>query len=123
MRIKLDENLPASLAPLLHTLGHNVDTVPEERLQGRSDPVIWQAAQDEGRFLVTQDLDFSDIRRFRPGTHYGILLLRLRTPGRAALTARLTSVFHDEDVESWQGCFVVVSDRKIRVTRPVDGGK
>jgi predicted nuclease of predicted toxin-antitoxin system len=118
MRIKLDENLPAKLAPLLGALGHNVDTIPEEQLQGCGDPVIWQAAQDAGRFLVTQDLDFSDIRQFRPGTHHGILLLRLRTPGRTALTVRLLSIFQTEDIESWDRCFVVATERKIRVVRP-----
>ena len=118
MRIKLDENLPVTLAPLLSVLGHDVDTVPEEQLQGRHDPVIWQAAQDAERFLVTQDMDFSDIRQFRPGTHPGILLLRLRTPGRTALTARLVSIFQTEDVESWSSCFVVATERKIRVVRP-----
>jgi predicted nuclease of predicted toxin-antitoxin system len=118
MRIKLDENLPTKLAPLLGALGHNVDTVPEERLQGRDDSAIWLAAQGAGRFLVTQDLDFSDIRQFRPGTHHGILLVRLRTPGRAALTARLSSIFQGENVESWSRCFVVATDRKIRVVRP-----
>jgi predicted nuclease of predicted toxin-antitoxin system len=118
MKIKLDENLPAKLAPLLRAVGHDADTVPDEHLQGRNDPVIWQAAQNEGRFLVTQDLDFSDIRQFRPGTHHEILLLRLRTPGRLTLTARLLSIFRTEDVESWNRCFVVVTERKVRVVRP-----
>ena len=56
MRIKLDENLPAKLAPLLRGLEHDVDTVPEERLQGRRDPVIWQAAQTANGSLITQDM-------------------------------------------------------------------
>ncbi|WP_436611369.1 DUF5615 family PIN-like protein [Sorangium sp. So ce1024] len=68
MRIKLDENLPSSLVEALAQLGHDVDSVPQERLQGSSDPDIWAAAQAEGRFLVTQDLDFSDVRQFAPGT-------------------------------------------------------
>lgn len=118
MRIKLDENLPTRLAPLLDALGHNADTVPDEQLQGRNDPAIWKASQDAGRFLITQDMDFSDIRQFRPGTHHGILLLRMRTPGRVALTARLLSIYQTEDVESWSRCFVVATERKIRVVRP-----
>jgi predicted nuclease of predicted toxin-antitoxin system len=118
MRIKLDENLPAGLAPLLGALGHDVDTIPNEQLQGRADPLVWRAAQAAGRFFITQDLDFSDIRQFRPGSHYGILLVRLRTPGRTALTARLLSIFQSEDVRSWSRCFVVATERKIRVVRP-----
>jgi predicted nuclease of predicted toxin-antitoxin system len=70
MKIKFDENLPAKLAKLLATLGHAVDTVADEKLKGQPDPAIWQVAQDSEPFLITQDLDFPDIRAFVPGTHY-----------------------------------------------------
>lgn len=80
MKIKLDENLPTALAVSLRDLGHDVETVAEEGLSGSDDPVIWQAAQSETRFLITQDLDFSDARLYKPGTHYGLLIVRLRDP-------------------------------------------
>ena len=35
----------------------------------RDDDVVWSAAQAHGRFLVTQDLDVSDVRKYAPGTH------------------------------------------------------
>ncbi len=62
MKIKLDENMPAALAEQLRRLGYDVHTVVEESLAGQSDPDIWAAAQSERRFLITQDLDFSDAR-------------------------------------------------------------
>jgi predicted nuclease of predicted toxin-antitoxin system len=77
MRIKLDENLPFSLATILPDLGHDVHTIPQEHLSGATDSSLWEAAQRESRFLVTQDLDFSDIRQFAPGTHFGLLLVSL----------------------------------------------
>ncbi|HUJ09007.1 MAG TPA: DUF5615 family PIN-like protein [Verrucomicrobiae bacterium] len=88
MKIKLDENTPARLVPILSQLGHQADTVFDERLTGRADEIVWNAAQLDGRFLITQDLDFSDIRRFQPGTHHGLLLVRLRLPGRMAPDVR-----------------------------------
>lgn len=118
MKIKLDENLPESLVGHLGRLGHDVDTVLLERLQGHPDVDIWSAAQEAGRFLITQDLDFSDIRTFEPGTHHGLLLVRLRLPGRTALARRVLGAFEQEAVASWPGCFVVISERKIRVHRP-----
>jgi hypothetical protein len=66
-------------------MGHDVDTVPDEGISAQDDTVIWRAAQDGGRFLITQDLDFSDARTFAPGTHHGIFLVRPQ-PGRAALS-------------------------------------
>ena len=118
MKIKLDENLPVRLARTLEKLGHDTDTIPEEGLTGRSDLHIWEAAQEAERFLITQDLDFSDTRRFSPGSHYGILLVRLRDPGRNALLNRVQDIFQTEAVENWQRCFVVVTDRKLRVRSP-----
>ena len=118
MRIKLDENLPAGLVPILTALGHEVDTVPAEGIGGKDDDIVWHASQADGRFLVTQDLDFSDQRRFVPGTHHGLLLVRLSRPGRIALFDRITGLFSTEQVEQWSGCLVVATDYKLRVRRP-----
>jgi predicted nuclease of predicted toxin-antitoxin system len=118
MRIKLDENLPQALVPKLTAAGHDIQSVQHEGLTGKPDADIWRATQAEGRFLVTQDLDFSDVRRFQPGTHHGILLVRLRNPSRSELAARVAYLFHQERVEDWAGCFVVATDRKVRVMRP-----
>jgi predicted nuclease of predicted toxin-antitoxin system len=82
------------------------------------DADVWSAAQNEQRFLLTQDLDFSNVTSFVPGTHAGILVLRLRVPGRLALVQSTTRVFAAEDVESWSGCFVVLTERKLRIRRP-----
>ena len=118
MRIKLDENLPEELAPALTGMGHDVDTVRNEHLAGGDDSTIWRAAQSANRFLITQDLDFSDVRVFLPGTHAGLMLLRLRVASRSALIRRVESVFQSKDATQWAKCFVVVTERKIRVRRP-----
>jgi len=118
VNIKLEENLPDRLVGALGALGHGVDTVYVERLNGQIDPNVWSATQAARRFFITQDLDFSDVRRYTPGTHEGLLLVRLARPGRDALFNRVVTVFQTENVEDWRGCLVVVTDRKIRVRRP-----
>ena len=118
MKIKLDENLPFALVARLNALGHDTDSVPQEGLAGFADSSVWQAAQNEGRFFIAQDLDFSDLRAFAPGTHGGILLLRLSDPTRQAITSCVETVFQMEAVEDWTGCFVVVTERKIRGRYP-----
>ena len=117
MKIKLDENLPSRLINILAEMGHDVDSVPMEMLEGHVDSQIWKAAQKAGRFLITQDLDFSDIRQFAPGTHHGLMLVRLRNPGRNALVERIQNIFQTEDVVGWKGC-LVVSEVKIRLRCP-----
>jgi predicted nuclease of predicted toxin-antitoxin system len=118
MKIKLDENLPVRLAALLKKFGHEVRTLHEEGLTGHADAEVWEAAQKESRFLITQDLDFSDSRKFAPGSHHGILLMRLRSPNRKALIERIEEMFHKENIRAWAGCFVVATERKIRVLGP-----
>ena len=118
MKIKLDENMPSSLVAALSSLGHDVDTALAEGLARHSDPNVWRATQAAGRFLITQDLDFSDLRTFSPGTHHGILLVRLPQPGRLALRTRIAQLFENEQVEGWSRCFVVASGSKLRVRMP-----
>jgi hypothetical protein len=61
----------------------------------------------------------TDARAFAPGTHQGILLVRLPQPGRTALSERVATLFRGEDVDSWAGCLVTATLRKVRVKRPV----
>jgi predicted nuclease of predicted toxin-antitoxin system len=118
VKIKLDENLPAQLLGALARLGHDTDTAAIEGVAGRGDHAVWLAAQRSSRFLITQDLDFSDVRKFTPGAHAGLLLVRLRAPGRTALAERIRALFDTEDVSTWSGCLVVATEHKIRVRRP-----
>jgi len=87
-------------------------------LDGRADPDVWSAAQAAQRFLITRDLDFSDVRRYTPGTHAGLLVVRLTRPGRNALFERVSTAFQTEKIEEWTGCLVVATEQKIRIRRP-----
>ncbi len=117
MRVKLDENLPERLVPILVELGHDVDTVLNEGLKGAKDDDLWPAIQKAGRFLITKDLGFSDARRYPPGTHRGILVFRLSDDRSAVVAQRLELVFRGETVAGWEGCLVIVTDHKVRVRR------
>jgi len=118
MRILLDENLPTDLVAELRALGHDVEDVYSTRLSGHPDPDVWRAAQAEQRLLITQDIRFADARMLTPGAHAGFVLVRLKRPGLRALIAKVLTVFASEDVETWSGCLVVLSDSKLRVRRP-----
>jgi hypothetical protein len=76
MRFKLDENLDPRLAASLTAAGHDVSTVPAQRLSGRSDEAIYAVCLAEARILVTLDLDFSNPLRFPVADTPGIIVLR-----------------------------------------------
>jgi predicted nuclease of predicted toxin-antitoxin system len=105
MKVKLDENVSSLALEPLRLLGHDVDSVIEEQLAGADDDAVWAAAQRELRLLVTSDLDFSDVRKFAPGTHHGLVLLRLRDPSRRATEQRVLALFERGEAESWSRCF------------------
>jgi len=64
MRILLDENIPQRVLWWLIGEGHEVTTVREVGLTGRSDLVLYTYAERHNYVLVTLDLDFSDPVRF-----------------------------------------------------------
>jgi predicted nuclease of predicted toxin-antitoxin system len=118
VKLKLDENIAESAAARLTTLGFDVDTALAEGLGGKSDAEVWASAQREGRFLVTHDLDFSDVRKFVPGTHHGLLVVRLPDTEQWRTADHLVGWFSSADVASWTGCLVVATPNKVRVSRP-----
>lgn len=116
--VKLDENLSRLHAAFLRERGYEADRVHDEGLSGASDERVWEAVLTEGRFLITLDLDFSDIRRFQLGTHPGILLVRARNKGRLAVLEVLQKVLQENPLESLRGCLVVADERFTRIRRP-----
>jgi predicted nuclease of predicted toxin-antitoxin system len=117
MKLKLDENLPVTASAPLRALGFEVDTARDEGLGGQPDDTVWRTAQREGRFLVTQDLDFSDMRRLVPGTHHGLLLVRLPDSEQWRATDYLLAWFQQPEARTWSGCVVVATPNKVRVRR------
>lgn len=118
MLVKLDENLGRSHAALVREAGHIVDRVYDEGLSTADDDVIWQRVCEEGRFFITLDLDFSDIRRFPPGTHAGILLLRPRSGERDAVLVVLERVLAEQPLDALAGCLTVADEARTRIRHP-----
>jgi predicted nuclease of predicted toxin-antitoxin system len=91
VRFKLDENLPRKAVELLVTAGHDAVSVLDQGLGGANDRRLMAVCRDEGRALVSLDLDFSNIEAYPPEDYFGIVVLRpskqdageiLRTLGR-----------------------------------------
>ena len=92
MKFKLDENLPASSTAILTSAGHDVDTVTQEGLIGAPDRDVVTAATAAGRILISLDRGLGDIRAYPPGSHAGIVVLRLTDQSAAAATKAVTDL-------------------------------
>lgn len=73
--------------------------------------------QSEGRFLVTADKGFADVRTHPPGAHAGILLLRPDADGIGAVIELLETTLATCALESLSGSVAVATLRGLRVRR------
>lgn len=116
--VKLDENLSRKHVEFLREHGYEADRIHDQGLSGASDELVWQRVSSEGRYLITLDLDFSDVRRFVPGSHPGILLVRARDNSRGAVLEILVRVLSEQPLEALRGCLAVADANLTRVRRP-----
>ena len=117
-RVKLDEDLPLCIREGLCEAGYDALTVHDQKWTGLKDPVLWRNIVAEGRFFVTADKEFGDLRKFPPGSHSGILLLRAGWESGAAYAWLLGQVVKQHRLEALSGCVVGASPRGVRVRRP-----
>jgi len=118
VKFKLDENLPASSASLLQAAGHDVDTVIAEELTGAPDPAVLAAATAADRVLVSLDRGLGDIRAYPPGSHAGVVVLRLPDQSAPAVTHAVTDLAALADPASLSGADSVLQHGLLRIRRP-----
>ena len=115
MLFKVDENLHEEVAVLLRQHGHDAVTVYDQQMQGQVDDDVAAVCRQEGRVIVTQDLDFSNILTYAPQDYAGIIVLRLHDQSRpsvAAMVARIIPLFA---TESLVGCLWIVDEIGARI--------
>lgn len=118
MKIKLDENISRHLKIVVNQKGHEVITVEDEGLLGKPDVEVGAVAKNEGRMLFTLDVEFSNLRKFPPGSHPGIVLFRPQSMGPLSVNRFVTQFLEGTDLASLYGCVVIVDPTRIRIRSP-----
>jgi predicted nuclease of predicted toxin-antitoxin system len=115
MRFLFDQSADFRLIPYLVKLDHDVSAVSREHPGGLPDEEVLAIASNEGRILITADLDFGDLV-FKDGLkHAGILLMRLPGVPLRTKEARLAYVLSQFAADLDQ--FLVVTEHNVRVRR------
>jgi predicted nuclease of predicted toxin-antitoxin system len=117
LKIKIDEDLPKVFVRILLDRGYDADRVVDEGMGGWKDPEIWPVIQSEGRFLITADKGFGDIRTYPPGQHSGVLVLRPNRDGIKPLVELLNKTLDQIKLDEHQGRTIVANARGVRIRK------
>ena len=116
MKFKLDENFGQRTQDVFRKDGHDVQTVREEGLTSASDNRLYTTCQQEGRCLVTLDLDFADVIHFPPQSTGGIIVIRLpRNPSLSALETLIGQCLQALKQDHIEGRLWIVEPNRIRI--------
>lgn len=116
MKFLLDESAEYRIAAFLRELGHDVTAIAHDYPASLTDHAVLVIAADEGRIVITNDLDFGDLvfRGERP--HRGVILFRLPSGNTAEKIKALGDALlsHADQFDN----FVVIDDHGVRVSVP-----
>lgn len=117
MKLKLDENLPASCKAPLVERGHDVEAVVDEGLAGASDAEVLAAASAERRLVLTLDRGFGNVRAYPPGSHAGIIILRPDDLAPDSVVAAVVELVDRHEIDDLAGTVTVAQRGILRVRR------
>lgn len=120
MRILLDEDVYAGTGRFLKGLNHEVISVRELGLSGRSDEAILRSGMAQHAVLITRDRDFGHLVFVR-GLGSGVIYLRMLPSTLDAVHEELNRVLERYSSEELERSFVVVEPGGHRFRRPFQG--
>lgn len=116
--IKVDEDLPPAVAQIFRQAGHDASTVPEQGWSGSPDDVLLARLRADGRWLVTADKGFADVRQYAPESYAGIILFQSTVESRRRYLALAEATARTLKLERLSGCLLVVTPSRVRIQRP-----
>jgi len=106
-----------AVAVWLQSNGHDVVHLRDQGLHRLPNGQIFQKAADEGRIVLTFDLDFGEILALSRGTIVSVVIFRLNNTTSRFVIRRLAAVLADSEDALKTGAIVVVEDGRHRVRR------
>ncbi len=118
MRLLADLHISPRTVEFLRSLGHDVVRVDEILPPTAADKVIVARAIEEGRTVLTQDLDFSAIVALAGKNVPSLISLRLSSSRVEHVNEVLQEVLPAVERDIGEGAIVAVEDARIR-SRPL----
>lgn len=117
MRFLADMNISPLTVDALAAEGKDIVRVSSLLPRNASDVDILDLARQQGRVLITQDLDFSALLALGGYDRPSLITLRLLDTAPAVVTERLSQVLPQIEAALRLGCAATVEDKCVRIRR------
>lgn len=117
MKFLADMGISLSVVRSLRNRGHDAVHLREGQWHRLSDEEILRKAEEEGRIVLTMDLDFGDLLAMGIRRFPSVILFRLYDETPASVTPKLFDVLAQCRNELAAGSIVVVEDTRYRLRR------
>ena len=114
MKLLADLHISPRTVTFLRSLGHDVVRVSEIMPATSSDSEIVSRAKQEGRAILTQDLDFGNIIALSGESKPSLITLRLSTSRIEFVNERLSKILPEIEANVTMGTLLTVEDHSIR---------
>lgn len=115
MKFLADMGISPRSVVYLNGLGHDAVYLHDEGLDRLSDADILAKAQNEGRIVITHDLDFGDLIAASKTHVPSVTILRLRNMSADRVNRYLEIVISNYQERLNTGAIISVTERHIRV--------
>ncbi len=117
LRLLADMNISPKTVDALRKRGWDIVRVSQLLPVNASDQEILDLARQEGRVVVTQDLDFSALLALEGYHQPSLITLRLSGADLETVTQKLLELLPQLEQVLQEGCAVTVEDTLVRVRR------
>ena len=117
MKFFLDMPISQRTAGWLKSSGFEVVHAREVGLARAEDTNILRRAADEGRILLTMDLDFPRILALTGARRPGVILFRMRDPRPPLIQKRLEFLFQTHAEAELASSITIIEDYRIRIRK------
>lgn len=115
MRFLADMGISPSVVTFLESHGYNAVHLHDQGLDRLQDSAILAKARDEGRIILTHDLDFGELIAASGANLPSIVVFRLRNMHPERVTRYLRAVLTEHQDSLEKGAVVSVTEGQIRV--------
>jgi predicted nuclease of predicted toxin-antitoxin system len=110
-----DMGVSTTVVRELRAAGHDATHLEELGLRTLPDADIFRMAREQGRIVLTFDLDFADIAAATNAHFPSIIVFRLRFGRSARVMERLSAVLALAEATLEKGALIVVEEARIRI--------